>query len=165
MLKKSSLAFIIGLLLAITAAAQEVEVDRYQINVRVDPAASAADCRAAITVVNLGQSPKTKLYFRLTKMAKVTSVTVNGTTAQVETSDDRRVTGLNQVVVSTDGGPKRRCSPMARRSFDDHSPCGRRQNVRNASSNSAKSCGLCTSSERSVAWKSTRCAMSMCSPS
>jgi hypothetical protein len=104
MLKKFSFAIIIGLLLAITVAAQEIEVDRYQITVRVDTSASAADCRAAITVVNLGQSPKTRLYFRLTKLAKVTSATINGATAQVEASEDRRVTALNQVIVSTDAG-------------------------------------------------------------
>src|SRR5690349_172568 len=104
MLKKSFFVFVIGLLLAVTAAAQEVEVDRYQITARIDTAASAADCRAAITVVNLGQSSKTKLYFRLTKMAKVTSATVNGATAQVETSEDRRTTALNQIVVTTDAG-------------------------------------------------------------
>ncbi len=104
MLKKFSFALIVGLLLAVTAAAQEVEVDRYQVSVRLDPAASAADCRAAIQVINLGQSPRTKLYFRLTKLAKVTSATVNGATAQVESSEDRRVTTLNQIVVSTDAG-------------------------------------------------------------
>jgi len=104
MLKKFSVAFIIGLLLAVTAAAQEVEVDRYQIAVRVDTGASAADCRAAISVINLGQSPKTRLFFRLTKLAKVTSATINGATAQVEASEDRRVAGLNQVVVSADAG-------------------------------------------------------------
>jgi hypothetical protein len=104
MLKKSFFVFVIGLLLAVTAAAQEVEVDRYQITARIDTAASAADCRAAVTVVNLGQSSKTKLYFRLTKMAKVTSATVNGATAQVETSEDRRTASLNQIVVTTDAG-------------------------------------------------------------
>ncbi|HJQ27641.1 MAG TPA: tetratricopeptide repeat protein [Blastocatellia bacterium] len=104
MLKKFSFALIVGLLLAVTAAAQEVEVDRYQVSVRLDPAASAADCRAVIQVINLGQSSKTKLYFRLTKLAKVTSATVNGATAQVESAEDRSVTTLNQVVVSTDAG-------------------------------------------------------------
>ncbi|HKP11283.1 MAG TPA: tetratricopeptide repeat protein, partial [Blastocatellia bacterium] len=104
MLKNFSFALIVGLLLAVTAASQEVEVDRYQVTARVDTAASAADCRAAITVINLGQSPKTKLYFRLTKMAKVTSATVNGTTATFEASEDRRVAGLNQIVVSADAG-------------------------------------------------------------
>jgi TolA-binding protein len=104
MLKKSSFALIVGLLLAVNAAAQEVEVDRYQISVRLDPAASAADCRASIQVINLGQSPKTRLFFRLTKLAKVTSATINGATAQVETLEDRRITTLNQVVVSTAAG-------------------------------------------------------------
>src|SRR2546423_2941553 len=104
MLKTFSFALIVGLLLAVNAAAQEVEVDRYQIGVRLDPAASAADCRASIQIINLGQSPKTRLFFRLTKLAKVTSATVNGATAQVEASEDRRVTGLNQIVVSTDAG-------------------------------------------------------------
>jgi TolA-binding protein len=104
MLKKSFFVLAIGLLLAATAAAQEVEVDRYQITARIDSAASAADCRATLNIVNLGQSAKTKLYFRLTKMAKVASATVNGAAAQVETSEDRRVAALNQIVVSTDAG-------------------------------------------------------------
>ena len=104
MLKKFSFALIAGLLLAVTAAAQELEVDRYQVTARVDTAASAADCRAALTVVNLGQAPKTKLYFRLTKMAKVTSASVNGATATFEATEDRRVPTLNQVVVSADAG-------------------------------------------------------------
>src|SRR5438045_9520245 len=104
MLKKSSFALIVGFLLTVNAAAQEVEVDRYQIGVRLDPAASAADCRASIQVINLGQSPKTRLFFRLTKLAKVTSATINGATAQVEISEDRRITTLNQLVVSHAAG-------------------------------------------------------------
>jgi TolA-binding protein len=104
MLKKFSFAFITALLLALAAPAQEVEVDRYQIAARVDTGASAADCRATITVVNLGQSPKTKLYFRLTKMAKVTSATVNGATATFEASEDHRVAALNQIAISADAG-------------------------------------------------------------
>src|SRR2546423_4612645 len=104
MLKTFSFALIVGLLLAVNAAAQEVEVDRYQIGVRLDPAASAADCRASIQIINLGQSPKTRLFFRLTKLAKVTSATINGATAQVETSEDRRITTPNQLVVSTAAG-------------------------------------------------------------
>src|SRR5690349_16441222 len=104
MLKKSFFVFAIGLLLAAAAAAQEVEVDRYQITARIDTAASAADCRATLSVVNLGQSPKTKLYFRLTKMAKATPATDNRATGQVDTSEDRRRPGLHHTVVSTDAG-------------------------------------------------------------
>ena len=104
--KKLLLAPLISLLWALVfaagAAAQEVEVDRYQITARLDPAASTVDCHAAITIVNLGQSPKNKFYFRLAKLAKVTAATVNnGEPAQFEVSDDKRVAALSQVVVST----------------------------------------------------------------
>src|SRR5262245_16575312 len=67
-------------------------------------ASSAADCRAAVSVVNIGQTAKNKLYFRLAKLAKVTSATINGAPAQFETLDDRRVPALSQVVVSSDAG-------------------------------------------------------------
>lgn len=102
MLKKISLAVFIALISAAQASAQEVEVDRYQITARIDTAASAVDARAALTVSNLGQSPKSKLYLRLTKLAKVSAATVNGTTAQFEAIEDRRITTLNQIVVTTD---------------------------------------------------------------
>lgn len=85
---------------AVSAAAQEVEVDRYNITVRIDAAASAVDARASLSISNLGQAPKPKLFLRLTKLAKVTGVTVNGATAQVETVEDRRVTTLNQLTIT-----------------------------------------------------------------
>src|SRR5689334_5389449 len=100
MLKKFSLALLISLLCAIGAAAQEVEVNRYNINARVDAAASALEVRAALDVVNLSQAPKPKLYFRLTKLAKVNAVTIGGASAQFETADDRRVNALNQLIVT-----------------------------------------------------------------
>ncbi|HXG91582.1 MAG TPA: tetratricopeptide repeat protein [Blastocatellia bacterium] len=100
MLKKFSLALFIALVFTISAAAQETEVDRYQITARIDPAASAVDARASLAISNLSQSSKSRLYFRLTKLAKVASATVNGATAQVETSDDRRVTTLNQIIIT-----------------------------------------------------------------
>lgn len=104
MLKKFSIAIFMALVFAASASAQEVEVDRYQITARIDTAASAVDARATLTVSNLSQSPKSKLYLRLTKMAKVSAATVNGGTAQFETSDDRRVNTLNQIVI-TPGAP------------------------------------------------------------
>jgi tetratricopeptide (TPR) repeat protein len=100
MLKKLFSALFITAVLYGGAAAQEVEVDRYNINARLDAAASAVDVRAALNITNLGQSSKSRLYFRLTKLAKVASATVDGAAAEVETSDDRRVTSLSQVVVS-----------------------------------------------------------------
>ena len=100
MLKRFVFALFIALTFTAVAAAQEVDVDRYDITVNLDPAASALEARAAITVSNLSQTPKPKLYLRLTKLAKVTGATVAGSPAQVETTDDRRVTTLNQIVVT-----------------------------------------------------------------
>ncbi|HTG18058.1 MAG TPA: hypothetical protein VK747_22620, partial [Blastocatellia bacterium] len=100
MLKRLIPAFFIFLVVGITAGAQEVEVDRYNITARIDTTASAADLRATITVSNLSQSPKPKLFLRLTKLAKVGSVTVNGSPAQFETADDRRVSTLNQIIIT-----------------------------------------------------------------
>lgn len=104
MLKKFSIALFMALVFTASASAQEVEVDRYQITARIDTAASAVDARATLMISNLSQSPKSKLYFRLTKMAKVSAATVNGGTAQFETADDRRVTTLNQIII-TPGAP------------------------------------------------------------
>src|ERR1044071_6174342 len=105
MFKKFSIALFMAplfmvLVLAASASAQEVEVNRYQITARIDTAASALDARATLTVSNLSQSPKSKLYLRLTKMAKVSAATVNGGTAQFETAEDRRTTSLNQIIIT-----------------------------------------------------------------
>ncbi|HET8674396.1 MAG TPA: tetratricopeptide repeat protein [Blastocatellia bacterium] len=100
MFKRFIFALFIALSFTAGASAQEVDVDRYDITVNLDPATSALDARAAITVSNLSQTPKPKLYLRLTKLAKVGGATVAGATAQVETIDDRRVTTLNQIVIT-----------------------------------------------------------------
>ncbi len=100
MLKRFTTALLILIAAAINAAAQEVEVDRYNITARIDVAASAADVRAAISISNVSQTPKSKLYLRLTSLAKVSGVTVNGSPAQFETADDRRVTTLNQIIIT-----------------------------------------------------------------
>ncbi|MEK6300018.1 MAG: tetratricopeptide repeat protein [Acidobacteriota bacterium] len=100
MLKRFTTTILILIATAITAAAQEVEVDRYNITARIDVAASAADVRATLSISNLAQAPKPKLYLRLTKLAKVSNVTVNGSAAQFETADDRRVTTLNQIIIT-----------------------------------------------------------------
>jgi hypothetical protein len=100
MLKRFTVALFIALVFTISAAAQEVDVDRYDITVNIDPAASALEARASLTLSNLSQTPKPKLYLRLTKLAKVGAVTVGGATARVETVEDRRVTTLNQIVIT-----------------------------------------------------------------
>jgi hypothetical protein len=100
MLKKFSFALLITLLCALGAAAQEVEVNRYNVNARVDAAAGALDVRASLEVANLSQTPKPKLYFRLTKLAKVNAVTVGGAPAPFEVADDRRVSALSQLTIT-----------------------------------------------------------------
>jgi len=100
MLKKTFPALFIFLACITGAAAQEVEVDRYNINARIDAAASAADVHATLSISNLGQTPKPKIYLRLTKLAKVSSATINGASTLVDTTEDRRVTTLNQIVLT-----------------------------------------------------------------
>lgn len=100
MLKRFFPVLFITAALSVSAAAQEVEVDRYNINLRIDTAASAVDARAELSISNAGQAPKPKLYLRLTKLAKVTAAKVNGAPAQVETVEDRRVTTLNQIIIT-----------------------------------------------------------------
>ncbi|MEK6322835.1 MAG: hypothetical protein AABN33_14260 [Acidobacteriota bacterium] len=110
MLKRFFSVLFITSLLVVSAAAQEVEVDRYNITARIDTAASALDARAVLSISNVAQSPKPKLYLRLTKLAKVSAATVNGAPAQIETVEDRRVNTLNQIVItpqaSIDAGAK-----------------------------------------------------------
>lgn len=100
MLKRILPALLVAAVFAVDVAAQEVEVDRYNVNARIDAAANAVDIRASLSISNLGQSPKPKLYLRLTKLAKVSAATVNGASATFDTIEDRRVTTLNQIVVT-----------------------------------------------------------------
>ena len=110
MLKRISLAVLTVLVFAICAAAQEVEVDRYNIHAKIDAAASVVDVRATLSISNLAQTPKPKLFLQLTKLAKVSAVTVNGASATFDTVADRRVTTLNQIGItpqsSIEGGAK-----------------------------------------------------------
>ena len=100
MLKRILPAFFVVAAFANTAVAQEVEVDRYNVNARIDTAASAVDVRAALSISNLAQSPKPKLYLRLNKLAKVSAVSVNGASAAFDTVEDRRATTLNQIIIT-----------------------------------------------------------------
>lgn len=109
-MRKICFAFLLTLFCVITAAAQDTEVERYNLNVRVDTAASAMDIRATLAIVNLSQAPKSRIFLRLTKSAKVTAVSVGGASAQFEIQDDRRTTSLNQLIISPpsaiEGGAK-----------------------------------------------------------
>ena len=100
MLKKMPSVILVTLCMFVAAAAQEVEVDRYNISVRIDPQMTAIDVRAGLAISNLSQAPKPKLFFRLNKFAKVSSATVDGTAAEVEATEDRRLPTLNQITVT-----------------------------------------------------------------
>ncbi|HWP45195.1 MAG TPA: hypothetical protein VNO14_18275, partial [Blastocatellia bacterium] len=100
MLKSSLSALLVVLAVAVCASAQDVEVDRFTVSASIDPAQSALDARASIAITNLGQSPKSRIYLRLTRLAKISSITVGGAPARFDLSDDHRVTTLSQVVVS-----------------------------------------------------------------
>lgn len=100
MAKRTAFALLVALTAGGAVQAQEVEVDRYNVAARIDIAQSALDVRATVTVSNIADSSKSRLYFRLNKLAKVTSASVGGVPAEFETSDDRRVSTLNQIVVT-----------------------------------------------------------------
>ena len=110
MLRRFLSALFIITILAAIASAQEVDVDRYNITARIDAAASAVDTRATLAISNLSQTPRPKLFLRLTKLAKVSAVTVNGAPAQFDIAEDRQVTTLNQIIItpssSIDAGAK-----------------------------------------------------------
>lgn len=110
MFKKLLPALLFLLAFTFVAYGQEVEVDKFTINARVDTAASAVDVRAQLAVANLGASPKPKLYLRLTNLAKVSAATVNQAAAQMETTPDRRTPSLNQITIT----PTAPLAPSAR---------------------------------------------------
>ncbi|MEW6209313.1 MAG: tetratricopeptide repeat protein [Acidobacteriota bacterium] len=97
---KKLLPLLFILTFAIAASAQDVEVDRYSISARIDIAASAIDARAQLSISNLSQSPKPRLFLRLAKLAKVSAVSIGGATAQFETAEDRRNPALNQLIIT-----------------------------------------------------------------
>ncbi len=94
-------AILFILALCAVAAAQEVEIDRYGLNARLDLAANSVEVRAALSVTNLGQASKTRLYLRLNKQAKISAATVGGSAATFEVTDDRRASALNQVLITS----------------------------------------------------------------
>ncbi len=100
MFKKLLPTLFIILAFTLSSSAQDVEVDRYSISARIDLATSAIDARAQISISNLSPSPKTKLYLRLAKLAKVSSVSIGGATAQFDLTDDRRNIALNQLIIT-----------------------------------------------------------------
>src|SRR5262249_35565375 len=100
MLKRLLVAVLAVLAMAYAAVAQEMDVDRYTINAKIDFAASARDVQAQLQLVNPASTSKPKIFLRLTKQAKIGQVTLGGAAVQADTSEDHRFTGLNVITLT-----------------------------------------------------------------
>ena len=90
----------IAVAFASIALAQETDVRKYAIDVRLEPATHAATIRTTMTVWNPTDAPKRNLQFRINGKSEVRSVTFGGQPATFEARDDRRLTGLKAVSVT-----------------------------------------------------------------
>src|SRR5215467_8644639 len=103
MLKRLLIAILAVLSMAYAVAAQELDVEKYTINAKIDFAASALDAQAQLQLFNPASTSKPKIYLRIAKQAKVSQVTLGGAPVQHETSEDHRFTGLNIIAVTPGG--------------------------------------------------------------
>ncbi|HKF56903.1 MAG TPA: hypothetical protein VKJ45_15700, partial [Blastocatellia bacterium] len=100
MLKRLLISILAVLSMACAVAAQELDVEKYTINAKIDFKASALDAQAQLQLFNPASSSKPKIYLRLTKQAKVSQVTLAGAPVQHDTSEDRRFTGLSIITIT-----------------------------------------------------------------
>jgi hypothetical protein len=100
MLKRLLFATLAVMLMTCAVAAQELDVEKYTINAKIDFAASALDAQAQLQLVNPASTSKPKIFLRLIKQAKVSQVTLGGAPVQHDTSEDRRFTGLSIITVT-----------------------------------------------------------------
>src|SRR5215467_7227094 len=103
MLKRLLISILAVLSMACAVAAQELDVEKYTINAKIDFKASALDAQAQLQLFNPASTSKPKIYLRLTKQAKVSQVTLGGAPVQHDTSEDHRFTGLNIITVTPGG--------------------------------------------------------------
>lgn len=81
------------------ASAQDSDVKKYNVDVKLEPSAHAADVRTTFTLWNPTDAPKRRLQFRIIGKAEVRSVTAGAQSATFDANDDRRYTGLKVVTV------------------------------------------------------------------
>lgn len=86
-------------LLAVAASAQESDVKKFAVDVKLEPAAHAATVRTTFTLWNPTDAPKRNLQFRINGGSEVRSVTLGGQAATFDAKDDKRYTGLKVVTV------------------------------------------------------------------
>ncbi|HEY6333973.1 MAG TPA: hypothetical protein VI756_31945, partial [Blastocatellia bacterium] len=100
MINSFLLSLSLVLVLSAIAMGQEVDVDRYNITARADTAAGTLDSQATIELSNPTDVARSKLYFKLTRLGKVGQITVNGSPAESETTQDHRSQALNQIAIT-----------------------------------------------------------------
>jgi hypothetical protein len=91
------------LMTAVAARAQDSDVKKYVVDVRLEPAAHAATVRATLAVWNPTSAPKRTLQFRIGTKSEVRTVTLAGQAAQFDVTDDKRYTDLKIVRVTLPG--------------------------------------------------------------
>ena len=95
-----------ALLFLLTDAARAQDTDlktdlkKYAVDVRLEPAASAATVRTTLSVWNPTDAPKRRFQFRINAKAEVRAVTFNGQPATFTAAEDKRYTRLNVVTVT-----------------------------------------------------------------
>jgi hypothetical protein len=92
-------------LLVVAAGAAEAQdftdVKKYAVDVRLDPAAHAADVRTTMTIANpVPGSPKRRVTLRINSKAEVKTVTLAGQPATFTAEEDKRYPGLQVVIVT-----------------------------------------------------------------
>ncbi|HKV41348.1 MAG TPA: tetratricopeptide repeat protein, partial [Blastocatellia bacterium] len=104
MLRNLSISLFVAMSLSGLALAQEVDVDRYNINAHIDAAAGSMEAQATLSLSNPASTSKSVIYLRLSKKATVSQVTIDGAKAQYEVTDDHRFTMLNQIMITLASG-------------------------------------------------------------
>lgn len=79
------------------AQAQDFEVLRYDVTASLQPAANAVEVKATLSLVNQTTQglSATELILRINKDARVTTLLLNGATAEFSQKDDPRLTGVS----------------------------------------------------------------------
>jgi predicted negative regulator of RcsB-dependent stress response len=87
------------LLLASNAKAQDYDIQRFDANVQLQPSSNLAQIQAKITVINNTTQGRSGPFinFKLNKRAKVSAAQIDGTSVEVRSKGDERLTELNNV--------------------------------------------------------------------
>lgn len=81
--------------------AQDFEIQRFDINVQLQPANNSAQIQAKLGVINITTQGRSGPFInlKLNKRAKITGVQVDGTTVEFKQKNDERLTELNNISI------------------------------------------------------------------